>query len=90
MTDIQAIPHELIVNDRRRMTATGVSQVDSFDDTAIVAHTALGELNIKGSGLHICRLNTETGDLELEGQIDLLEYTQIHPQKGGLFGRLFR
>ncbi len=90
MNEIHTVPHQVVLNDRRDMTVGGVSDVDSFDDTAIVAHTALGELTIKGSGLHILRLNTETGDLSLEGQIDTLEYTAPRPTKGGMFGRLFR
>lgn len=90
MTEIHTMPHQVILSDRREMTVSGVADVDSFDDSIIVAHTALGELTIKGNGLHILRLNTETGDLSLEGQIDALEYSAAKPTKGGLFGRLFR
>ncbi len=90
MIEPHALPHQVVLNDRRDMTVSGVSDVDSFDDTAIIAHTALGELTVRGSGLHILKLNTETGDLSLEGQIDILEYTAARPQKGGIFGRLFR
>ena len=38
-----------------------VSDVDSFDDQTIVAYTDLGELVVRGHGLHINRLNMETG-----------------------------
>lgn len=90
MTESHTMPHQVILNDRRELTVSGVSDVDSFDDGVVVAHTALGELTVKGSGLHILRLSTETGDLSLEGQIDTLEYSNARPQKGGLLGRLFR
>lgn len=90
MTEPQVLPHQLILDDRRRLAVSGVSDVDSFDDNTVVAHTALGELTIKGKGLHICRLNTETGDLTMEGHVDLLEYSDTQPHKGGRLRRLFK
>ena len=29
------IPHQLMLEDRQRLTVSGVSDVDSFDDTAV-------------------------------------------------------
>ena len=89
MTTESAVPHQLILDDRRRLSLSGVSDVDSFDDNTVVAHTALGDLTIKGQDLHICRLNTESGDLTLEGQLDLLEYTESK-SRGNRLRRWFR
>ena len=88
-TDSPVVPHQLILDDRRRLSLSGVSDVDSFDDHTITAHTSLGDLTVKGHGLHICRLNTETGDLSLEGHVDTLEYTES-VSRGGLLRRWFR
>ena len=44
---------------------------------------------VKGSGLHINRLNIETGELTLTGEVDSLTYTQGR-QNGGMLSRLFR
>lgn len=90
MPEPMTLPHQLIVNERKELTVTGVSDVDSFDESAVIAHTALGDLTIKGTHLHICRLNTDTGDLSLEGEIDLLEYSQSKPAKGGRLARFFK
>ncbi|MBR5539752.1 MAG: sporulation protein YabP [Clostridia bacterium] len=89
MTTETSLPHQLVLDDRRRLSVSGVSDVDSFDDTTVIAHTALGDLTIKGQSLHISRLNTETGDLTMEGQIDLLEYTDPKP-RGNTLRRWFR
>ena len=70
------IPHQLMLEDRQRLTVSGVSDVDSFDDTAIVVYTDMGELTIKGEGLHISRLNVETGDLKVEGSVQALTYAE--------------
>ena len=83
------IPHQLMLEDRQRLTVSGVSDVDSFDDTAIVVHTDMGELTIKGEGLHISRLNVETGDLKVEGSVQALTYAEP-AVRGGFFGRLFK
>ena len=85
----QKLPHSVILENRKAYTATGVSNVDSFDEQTIVAYTDLGELVVKGSGLHINRLNIETGELTLTGEVDSLTYTQGR-QNGGMLSRLFR
>lgn len=82
-------PHNLILENRRSLTATGVSNVDSFDEQTIVAYTDLGELIIRGTQLKINKLNIETGELTLNGQISSLSYSESHPA-GGFFSRLFK
>lgn len=83
------MPHILNLSERSQLSATGVRDVDSFDDTAVIVHTEQGELTIKGSELHISRLNVETGDLTVEGRIDSLSYAELRA-RGGWFGKLFR
>lgn len=88
MNEPRALPHQLILTDRSTLTLTGVSDVDTFDDTAVIVHTAFGVLSIKGRDLQIRQFNVESGDLNVDGQIDLLEYTAT--EKGGRFARWFR
>lgn len=83
------VPHSLIVENRRSLTATGVSNVDSFDEQTIVAYTDLGELVIHGSQLKINKLNIETGELTLMGEIISMSYSDNKPV-GGLISRLFK
>ena len=58
--------HRLELDGRERLTVSGVEDVDSFDEQTVVAYTAVGELMIKGEGLHINKLSLETGELTLE------------------------
>lgn len=85
----QKVPHSLILENRRTLTATGVSNVDSFDDQTIVAYTDLGELTIRGSKLQINKLNIETGELNLNGEITSMSYSENRPA-GGFISRLFK
>ena len=45
---------------------------------------------MRGGDLHISRFNVETGELNMEGRILALVYTDSQKQQGGFFGRLFR
>ena len=39
--------------------------------------TSEGMLTIKGNDLHINRLSVEKGDLEVEGRVDALLYSEV-------------
>ena len=84
------LPHNLILEDRKSLMVTGVSDVDSFDDQSVVIYTDMGELTVRGSDLHIGRLNVDTGELNVTGNIFALGYTDDRERQGGLFGRLFK
>ena len=87
---IQNLPHNLVLEDRRMLTVSGVSDVDSFDEETVVVFTDLGELTIRGSNLHINRLSVEVGELSVEGNIAALIYSDDTPKSGGFFRRVFR
>lgn len=89
--DMVKLPHNVIMEDRKTVSMTGVNDVDSFDESAITAYTDLGELTVKGINLHINKLSIETGELELSGEIYSLTYTNDSNQKqGGFFSKVFR
>lgn len=83
-------PHNLVVEERNKLTATGVSNVDSFNEETIVAYTSQGELTIRGSNLTINHLNVETGELTVDGKITSMTYTENQPRTAGFFSKLFR
>lgn len=84
------LSHNLILKERKSLNISGVLDVDSFDDNAVVAYTDLGELTIKGSNLHISKINLDSGDLELDGEVYSLEYAENRPSEKGFFSKLFR
>lgn len=92
MTDEKRItlPHNLVLEDRKKLTLTGVSDVDSFDEQTIVAITDMGEITVRGENLHINRLSIDVGELFIEGEIQSLTYTDIQPKSGGFFSKVFR
>ena len=85
-----SIPHSIVVEDRKRVSISGVTDVESFDEENVILATDLGELIIHGENLHINRIDVEAGDLSLEGDIVSFAYTDNQPASGGFFGKLFR
>ena len=55
------MPHRLTLEERSKLTMTGVQEVVSFDDTAVVLHTALGTLVIQGRELSLKQLSLDGG-----------------------------
>lgn len=84
------MPHNLVLEDRRMLTVSGVSDVDSFDEETVVVFTDLGELTVRGTNLHINRLSVDVGELTLEGNIAALIYSDDGPKSGGFFSKVFR
>ena len=84
------MPHNITLKDRSHLTVTGVTDVDSFDDITVVAYTDIGELTVKGEELHINKLNTETGELFIEGRISSLSYLDEEPRSTSFFSKVFR
>ena len=87
---MNAGPHNLILEDRKKLKMTGVTDVDSFDESSVTAYTSAGELTIGGTGLHINNLSTENGELTVEGNITSLVYVDREIKSTGFFGRMFR
>ena len=84
------MPHNLVMEDRRTLSITGVSDVDSFDEGTIIVFTDLGELSVRGSDLHIRKLTIAAGEVSLEGNISALSYADNAVKQTGFFGKVFR
>ena len=83
--------HNLILEDRKSLSLSGVTDVDCFDERLIRLYTELGELTIKGRNLHVDGVSLESGDMKISGDIWSLIYGD-RDKTGPLsaFGKLFR
>ena len=85
--------HKLTLNCRKDCTISGVVDVLSFDVNEILLETEQGMLNVKGKDLHVNRLNLEKGEVDIEGVIDALSYSQVPTsikKPDNLFGKWFK
>lgn len=82
----------IIMEDRSRLSVSGVEDVDTFDETNFVAITSAGALVVKGNDLHISKLNVDTGELVVDGEIDSCSFNNSYGGKAGgsIFARIFK
>ena len=85
----EQLPHSLQLQDRRKLTLNGVSEVVSFEDNAVVLQTDLGTLIVQGQQLQLKTLSTDGGQVAVEGTVSSLLYEEDRP-KGGWMRRLMQ
>ena len=81
--------HGLALKDRRHLAVTGVIRVISCDENAAVLETPLGNLTVGGQELQIGELSTQSGQVQLSGKIEYLQYAENQQSGGSLLARLF-
>ena len=77
--------HEVTVRDRKSVCLTGVEDVISFDETAVVLSTTHGTLAIEGEGLHILQMNVDSKEFRIDGKVCALNYIDRRQRGKGLF-----
>ncbi len=82
----------LILENREKLTISGVLDVLSFDDQVVILETELGLLTVKGENLRINKLSIDTQDVIVEGEVSSLNYSQkdLDKNSGGFFGKIFK
>ncbi|HJA48694.1 MAG TPA: sporulation protein YabP [Candidatus Agathobaculum intestinipullorum] len=86
---VREMPHNIILEERGKLSVSGVVDVQSFDEEQVLLETVRGMLLVRGQGLHIERLQLEAGELLVQGEVSLLEYDDSVQPRGSLLGRLF-
>ena len=82
------LPHKLSLEERKKLTVSGVAEVVSFDESAVVLRTARGVLLVRGQDLHLKTLSVDGGQVAVEGMVSVLIYEEPR-REGGFFTRLF-
>lgn len=81
----------LILENREKLSISGVLDVLSFDDQIVILETELGMLTIKGEDLRINKLSVDTGDVVIEGNINSVSYSEKEERKSSnLLGKIFK
>lgn len=85
--------HKVAITNRKSCIIGGVNDVLSFDIHEILLETEQGMLMIKGDELHVSRLTLEKGEVDIDGRIDSLTYSDAGGagrKSESLLTRLFR
>ena len=81
------LPHNIVLENREKLSLTGVSDVDTFDENKIVLFIPDDTIIIEGEDLHIQKLDVAEGQLVIEGEINSIVYSDKNyggKQKGFL------
>lgn len=80
----EQLPHKLQLDNRKKLTMTGVTEVVSFEETAVVLRTNLGTLIVQGQGLQLKTLSLDGGQVAVDGTVSALVYQE--PRQTGWRG----
>ena len=82
----------LVLENRGKLSISGVIDVLSFDDQVVIVQTELGMLTVKGENLRINKLSIDTSEVVVEGEISNLAYSEKEMEKknSSILGKIFK
>lgn len=84
----QGLPHKLNLDEREKLTMTGVNEVIHFDEEVARLNSSRGEVSVYGRELKLKTLSLEGGTVSIMGQIDGIVYE--HSRKSEGWGRFWK
>ena len=86
------IVQNVILENRNKLSISGVLDVLSFDDQIVILETELGLLTVKGENLRINKLSIDTSEVIIEGDISYLAYSdkELEKNKGSILNKIFK
>lgn len=91
MEDKTNLLHNVIMEGRRKLSVSGVEDVDSFDEHEVSLYTNMGAMDIKGRDIHMNKLNLDSEEIVLEGEFDSIIYVEPGSEsaKKGFISKIF-
>ena len=87
--EVTGAHHTLSLSDKSLLNLNGIKEVIGFDEQTVTVVTQFGQLIIEGDSLHIDKLNLESGDLVVTGEICSLTYEREPKPQKSFLSRLF-
>ncbi len=87
-----SVVQNVILENREKLSISGVLDVLSFDDQIVILETELGLLTIKGDNLRINKLSLDTAEVIIDGEVYNIGYSEkdTNQKSGGFLGKIFR
>lgn len=76
--------NEIILKDRKLLSVTGVKDVNSFTEESVILTLETSSLVVRGENLHISKLDLESGEVDVDGKVNSLQYIKENQDKGFL------
>lgn len=87
-----SVIQNLVLENREKLSISGVLDVLSFDDQVVIVETELGLLTVKGDNLRINKLSIDTSEVVVEGEIYNLAYSEndLDKKQSGILSKIFK
>lgn len=85
--------HSIILENREKLSISGVEHVNNFNSEVIVVDTVAGVITIKGNDLDVSKLNTEDGNVSITGTVYSMVYSDresLSAKSSGFFSKMFK
>ncbi len=84
------LPHNIIMENRSKVSISGVENAESYNESEVILHTSKGILIIRGDAMTLSKLNLDSGEITVNGRICALEYVEPRKSGGTILGKLFK
>ena len=87
------VVQNIVLENREKLSVSGVNDVLSFDDQVVLVDTELVLLTVKGENIRINKLSLDTSEVIIEGEISCLNYSQKNQEKSSgtsLLSKIFK
>ena len=86
------IIQNLILENRGKLSISGVLDVLSFDDQIVILETELGLLTVKGENIRINKLSIDTSEVIIEGEIFSMNYSEkeLDKKNNSFLSKIFK
>lgn len=82
MADSMPLPHKLTLEERKRLSLTGATEVVRFDEEVVELNTSLGLLVVQGHDLKLKCLSLDDGAVVIQGTISGMIYEEPRQRRG--------
>lgn len=91
MANENSVIQNIILENREKLSVTGVTDILTFDEEEIILETENGTLEILGNDLKVEKLSLDTGEILARGIINSVNYAnENHQKSGGFFKNIFK
>jgi len=87
------VMQNMFLENREKLSITGVKDVLSFDDQMVIVETELGLLTIKGENIRINKLSIDSSEVSIDGYISSLNYSNNeagNKKNSSILGKIFK
>ena len=83
---------ELKMVDRSTVLVNGINKIISFDDEEFLMDSVMGNIHLKGEGLELITMDTNSGNVKIRGKINSFEYLdgKIKNKEDGFLAKLLK